>query len=405
VHVNKDQAAPAASQRQDGGESGADPGALKLAAANAVSTSGSVLNVIAFLTEIYTTTRHPLTVGLAVLVNFLPVTILAPFISRWIRGMAPRRSGLILALAEAGAAAGMAVISAGGPLVMLYVGAGLLGVLGLVVRLIILSALPRLVAAKRLTRANVTLQISSQAGAVAGAAGLAVAGHAPIWILFAVDAVTFVIQAFLLWLVLPAQPAAPAAAGEGGAGTPGRVAVPGLMRYLVLLPSGFIALNSINVVLPLLMLGTLGTGQRGFALAEVVYPAAAITAGVVARRADRLPIPPFIGVLGAGWLVLAVAPGLLAALAGTAVLSVGVIASNAATQAWVQHDVPAAALMPVQSLAAAFGATVSTVFVICLSTGFGYGKGRLAMACTGIAFALAAAISGRLVRGRGGRAR
>lgn len=378
-----------------GGTGRLERGALTLVMANAVSTSGSVLNVIAFLTEIYATTRRPLTVGLAVLVNFLPVAVLAPFVSRWIRGTAPRRSGTAMAVAQAAAAAVMAAVSVHGTLVVLYVCAGLLGVMGLIVRLIILSALPRLVAPRRLAAANVTVQISSQAGAVVGAAGLALAGHAAIWALFTIDAVTFVAQAFLLWLALPA---APAGAAGSAPEHPSGATAPAL-RYLILLPAGFIALNSINVVLPLLTLGTLHAGQRGFALAEVVYPAAAITAGIIARRAERMPVAPFISLLVAGWLILAVAPELAVTLAGTAVLSVGVITSNAATQTWVQQSVPAVRLLSVQSLAATCGAAVSTVFVIGLSVAFGYGGGRISMACVGIAFAVLAAASGRLVRG------
>jgi hypothetical protein len=355
-----------------------------LANANAISTAGSALNTIGLLTYAFAVTRSSVPVGVAVLVGFLPVTVCAPLLSHWLSGVTLRRTGVATAFGQAAAAGAMAAITFWhGPLALLYACAGLLGLLAMTLRLTILTSLPELVAKERLTSANIRLQVSSQVGAMVGAGLLAALGKAPAWTLFIADGVTFVIQAAVLAAVLPAQ-----ASGrtEHGRSRAQPLSAREYLPYLVLLPAGFITLNTVNTAMPLLSFETLNAGQRGLALAEVVYPVAAIAAGLLMRRARRLSVPLGVPLLAVGWLLLAGTFHMAEFLVGVAVLGTAVVVTNAATQAWVQGAIPRGTLLTVQSRAAACGAAVSTVAVLGVSSAFSVGQGRMAIGAVGVAF-------------------
>lgn len=362
--------------------------ARNLAVANAVSTAGSVLNVVALLTYVYVRTGDSLPVGLAVLVTFLPVALVMPLISGQLARGSLRSIAIGASLLQAGLAAAMAALAAGdGWLPLLYGCASALGLLAMVQRICILSLIPRLVGKDNLAATNLMLQVSSQVGAIVGALGLALRGQAAPWVLFTIDAVSFVVQGAMLHVLLPresgaeaARPARPAGPATSPAAPARKPPVTGLVAFLVLLPVGFTALNLVNTAVPLLALGTLDLGQRGFALAEVFYPAAAISFAFVLRRIGRLPVPAAIALVALGLAILAAAGNLTTMLVGVSVLGGAIVMSNASTQAWVQAVLPAGVLPAVQARASAMGATASAVLVLAVSAAFDAGHGSKALA-------------------------
>lgn len=354
-----------------------------LITANGVSTAGSVLNVIALISLIFGATGESLPVGAVVLVSFLPVAVVTPLVAGRLGRSAPRRRAVLLTAGQAALAGGMALLAAArAPVGWFYLCAAALGLAAMLLRLTILSVIPELVGRERLTKVNVLVQVSSQLGAVAGAGALAAAGGAAPSVLFTADAATFVIQGLLLAWVLPRK-APPSGARHAVASRLGRGQI---LPAVILLPCGFITLNALNVAMPLLALDTLHAGQRGFALAELVYPIAAVLGGLAVRRARRLSIVACLALLVVGWLLLAAVTHLATLLVGVAVLGIAVTLSNASTQAWVQDRVPRDLVFTVQSRAAAVGATVSAVAVLPLSTAFSSGAEHIALVVVALYF-------------------
>src|SRR5262245_10415187 len=133
--------------------------------AMAVSSAGSVLSVLALLTYLYERTSSPLPVGLAVLLNFLPVVTVLPLVAGRMSRWTLRSTAGGAAFLQAAIAGAMALTAAvRGPLLVLYLASSALGLLTQILWISALSALPRLVDSGRLREANVLLQTSSQTG-------------------------------------------------------------------------------------------------------------------------------------------------------------------------------------------------------------------------------------------------
>lgn len=347
------------------------PAAVRaITVATGTSTAGSVLNVVAVLSYTYAATGAPVSLGVAVVSGFLPVALLLPVIGGRLPVGSERRTVLLAVLAQAAGAATMAALSVTRWLVAMFLLVAAMGVLAMITRISLLCLLPRVAGPAGLTGANLRLQVAAQLGAGVGAGLLLARGVTPPWVMFLVDAVSFVLQAGLLARILPAAGVARRDPPPGNAAVP-----PGHWALvLALLPAGFCAMNLLNAVMPLVAFDRLHAGQRALAAAEVVYPVAAVAVGFLVRRKGRLSMPGAILGLALGFVVLAAADRLVLLLVGVGVLGVAVVMSNATTQVWAQSSLPAGALARWQSRAAAWGATVSTVGVLGISAGFAAGR-------------------------------
>jgi hypothetical protein len=385
-----------------------------LYAAMATSSVGSVLNTIALLAYLYQRTSSPLPVGGAVLVNFLPVVLIVPLIGARLTGHSLRLAASAAAFGQAALVVSMAlVVAADGPLLPLYVASAALGVLTQLLWISILSLLPGIVAPARLASTNIAVQLASQTGAVVGA--LALVGHGPAaaWVLFAIDAATFVVQGVVLWVMLPPGERAPDPVPAGGAtgreatgerpGEPARVARGLTARergYGLLMPVGFIAMNVLNVAVPLIILDSFGDGQRQYALTETVYPVAAIAVGALLRRRFRVPAAAGIAVIGAAFVVLGLAGSVPVLLVAVALFGASIIVSNAATQTLVQSNVARERLPRVQSFASATGATLSALAIIAVTAAFDRRAGGVALVVVGVGYLVAAPMTFAIMRRR-----
>jgi MFS family permease len=361
-----------------------------LSVATGISIAGSALNTIGLLSYVYDRTHAATPIGIAVIANFLPVACILPFFGGQLARRSLHRSAVALAWGQAAVGIGMAVAAATtAPLALLYAGNASLGLLAMAQRIAVLSMLPRLVERSELTRANLLLQMLSQAGAVIGAVGLVAGGGAPAWVLLTVDAATFVLQGFV-FLALRTGSAADAPSPEEAQGRPG--AGGRLPRRLVLLvwlmPSAFVAMNVLNVAIPLVVLDRIGSGQRGYAAAEAVYPALAIAAGLVLRRFGRLEAQWTLAAVCLGFALLAFASSLAAALAAVAVLGAGVVSTNAATQVVAQAVFSPRQLPVLQVRAASLGAAISAGAVVAVTWAFARGHDTAALTIVAIYFAL-----------------
>jgi hypothetical protein len=305
---------------------------------------------------------------------------------------------------------GMAVAAAtGAPLVVLYVSSSALGLLSMAQRVAILSMLPRLVPREQLSRTNLLVQTSSQVGAVLGALALFARGGAPAWSLLTVDAATFVVQGLVLYLmVVDAAVGGPATPPVEARQEPQARLVRRTLPLLPLVPAAFIAMNVLNVAVPLVVLDRIGAGQRGYAAAEAVYPAAAIALALLLRRFNRLSMPWTFLTIGAGFVLLAVSGSLPLVLVAVGVLGAGVVLANAASQSLAQSVLEPHELPVVQVRAAGLGAAISAGGVVGMTAAFANGSDELAMSLLGAYFAVlagvAVAVNRRWAPSRGGAA-
>jgi hypothetical protein len=345
----------------------------------AISSAGSVLNVLALLTYLYEQTRSPLPVGLAVLLNFLPVVLILPILGARLGGWSLRLVTGGTAFIQAAIAAVMAVTAAAqGPLVILFAASSALGLLTQVLWIAVLSALPKLLRREQLNSGNVILQVSSQTGAVLGAFGLVVQGSAAAWTLFLLDAVTYLVQGVLLTILLRrAGGGAPTEEPNDARGTDGgeRSAVDTRVRWrelglALLMPAGFVAMNVLNVAIPLIVYSRLHAGLREYAATEMVYPIVAILAGIAIRRRGRIALPIALGVIAMGFVGLAFAHDLVLLIVSVAALGGSIIGANVATQVLAQTRIPPDALPRIQARASVIAAVVSGIAVLVLSAGF-----------------------------------
>lgn len=378
--------------------------------ANALSITGSALNLIALVTLLYGSRGGALSVGIVVLIGFLPVAIAMPLVGRRLAPSSPRRLLVCVSLTQAVVVAAMAV-DATAPHVhraLLYAAAGALGFGAMMTRIATYTVLPRVVPSGRLPRVNLSLQVSSQMGAAFGALIVVFAHDSPAWALFTADAATFALQAGVFALALSGL----VIAADGPAGDrptpPSRRPV--LSRaaalFYVLVPTGFIALNVVNVALPLQALAHLHAGQRGFAAGEFVYPLAAIACGLILRRRDSLPrLGMCVALIAIGLLLLAWSPTLSVLLAGVLVVGAGNVLSNAVSQSLLQRTFHGAELGAMQGRAAGVGAAVSTPAVLGIAWGFENRVGGLIVLVIGCCIAALAAVASVAERVLGSAAR
>jgi hypothetical protein len=365
-------------------------------AAMAISSVGSVLNIIGLLAYLYYRTGSALPVGLAVLLNFLPVILIVPFAGSRLTPDSLRTVASGAAFGEAALAGLMAIVVAhDGPLAPLFVASAALGVLTQLLWISVLSQLPRIVAAGRIRSGNIAIQLASQTGAIVGAIALISRGTATTWWLFVADAASFVVQGLLLRFMLPAPSRGPGAAVPARADAddeadeatePGRRLTRAESGFAVAMPAGFIALNLLNVAIPLMVLDSLASGQRQYAMAETAYPLAAIIVGVLLRRNFRVPAPAAIAAIGAGFVILGFADSVPVLLIAVAVFGGSVMVANAAIQSLVQTSVPARRLPGLQSVASAIGAALSALVIVGVTIAFSRHDGRLALVLVGVIY-------------------
>ena len=351
-----------------------------IATANAISVAGNVLTLVALVSYLYERTGSPLTVAGVVLLGFAPVSGILPLLGPRLAGRSLRTVGTGVGAVQAAVSLGMAAAAAAtAPVAVLYVAVAMQGILSMILRVTVLSNMPRLLPPEQLPGANLLLQVSSQLGAIVGASGLAARGHAPAAVLFLIDAVTFAVQAAVLNATVPPTPAPAPVSSTGTAERTLTMPLRVPLRAYLIVPAGYLALNLLNVTAPLIALERLGSGQRGYALSEVVFPAVAIGAGFVLRRHREVPIAPTLLALAASFLVGAFATNMVLFLLAVGLCGGGMLTANAATQAWVQRDVGAAALPALQSRAAGLGAALSAVGVIGVAAAFGAHADRWAL--------------------------
>ena len=348
--------------------------------ANGISVAGNVLTLVALVTYLFERTGSSLTVAGVVLLGFAPVALMLPLLGPRLAGRPLHSVGAGIAVLQAAVSLAMAAAAlATASILVLYLAAATQGILGMVMRVTVLSNLPRLLETGMLTQANLMLQLSSQIGAIVAASGLAARGHASASVLFLIDAFTFALQAAILAAAVPPTPASARAVGEAPAALAPIPAPTPLRAYLVA-PAGYVALNLLNVTVPLIVLQRLNAGQRGYALSEVVFPSVAIGAGfLLRRRRAPVPIAPTLLALAASFAISAFATSLGLLLLAVGICGGGMLTSNAATQARIQRDVSAAALPALQSRAAGLGAALSAVGVIGVAVAFGVRADRWAL--------------------------
>lgn len=369
-----------------------------IVAANALSVTGSALNLIALVTLLYGSSGGALSVGIVVLIGFLPVVIAMPLVGPRLAPSSPRRLLVCVSLTQAVVVAGMAV-DASTPhahRALLYAAAGALGLGAMMTRVATYTVLPRVVPSGRLPRVNLSLQVSSQVGAAVGALIVVFAHDSPAWALFTADAATFAVQAAFFALALSGLVVA--ADGPAGARSAPPSRKPQLSRvaalFYVLVPVGFIALNVVNVTLPLQALAHLQAGQRGFAAGEFVYPLAAIACGLILRRRDSLPrLGVCVALIATGLLLLAWSPTLSVLLAAVLVVGAGNVLSNAVSQSLLQRSLHGAELGAMQGRAAGVGAAVSAPAVLGIAWGFEHRVGGVIVLVIGCCFAALAAVA------------
>jgi hypothetical protein len=360
-----------------------------LAAGLGVSAGGSVLNLLAFLDEVNARTHRPLPLGLAVLVNFVPAGVLMPFIGRLLAGRDLRGLAILLGVVQAALAAAMAVvIVTRAPLLLLYVASAVLWLLVQVTRICISTVLPAYVPRERLRTVNLTLQIGTQLGATGAALAVVAVGGASAAVLFTVDAATFVGQSVIIAMAVPSR-----VARSGGAhidqSRPDATVLRRRWRMVLLLPSGYITINALNLAIPLVVLQGLHRGESSYAAANAVYPAAAVLVGWLLRRRGGTSLPPSLLVLSAGWVGFALSRSLFILLVAVAVTAVGVITSNASGMAWAQERAPGD-LSAIQSWATTYGSLVTTAIVIALTVAFEHELQAWAFAALAALFAACA---------------
>jgi hypothetical protein len=358
---------------------------LAVGVAMGISSAGSVLNVLALLTYLYQRTQSPLPLGLAVLVNFLPVVVILPLIApklgRWPLWAVTGGAAFIQAII----AGSMTILAAThGPLVVLYVASSALGLLTQILWISTLTALPKLVRAADLSGKNVVLQIASQSGAVLGALGLVIQGSAPAWILFLIDALTYVVQAAILIFLL--RPAAGVRTEENAPddvpaphGAP-KPSVHWRERGLALLmPAGFVAVNVLNIAIPLIVFSRLHDGQRGYAAAEMAYPVVAVLVGMAIRRYGKPPLVAALAVVAAGFVGLVLSVDIAVLIVSVGAMGGGIIAANVSTQVLAQSEVGPDALPRVQARASVLAAAISAAAIAGLTVAFEQRSGNTAM--------------------------
>lgn len=350
-----------------------------------VSSAGAVLNMLALLTYLYERTESPLPVGAAVVLNFLPVVVFLPLITSRLGTWSLRGVTAGTAFLQA-VIAGMMAITAGtqGPLIILFASSAALGLLTQVLWIAVLSALPKLLSTGKLGRGNALLQTSTQSGAVLGAFGLVIQGSAPAWTLFLLDAGTFLVQGILLMALLSrtdanradTQPAAAAAEPTAARVRP-RLREFGLV---LLMPSGFIAMNVLNVAIPLIIYSRLHEGLREYAATEMAYPVVAILAGaLISRYARTALIPAMLVVIAVGLVGLAFTTDIVLLIVAVGAMGGSVIGANVSTQVLAQTAIPAESLPRIQTSASIVAAVLSGVAVLALSTAFDHDASGVAL--------------------------
>jgi hypothetical protein len=370
-----------------------------LCVGTAISSAGSILNLVAFLDYTYERTRQPLPVGIAVLINFLPAVVIMPLLQRRPPVRDLRRRSAELAFAQCAIAASMAAaVVLAAPLWLLYVASGTMWLLSQVGRIWIVTMLRDHVAADRLRAANVTLQVASQAGAAVGSFGLFLRSHAPWPALFLLDAASFLVFGAMVLVALPRRVAAGQDDGDGHRPTSAGL----LRRYpwlILLLPSGYITINVLNVAIPLTALDRVNGGQQWYAAASTVYPVSAIVLGWLLRRRGGLPLAAAIWLIALGWALFAVLGGTRAGLlVAVGVAAVGVLMSNAAGLHWAQMTV-GSELSAVQYAASTYGAAVAAAAVLGVTAAFQVDLPWLAFTVLTIWFLAAGAAAAVLRRG------
>jgi MFS family permease len=223
------------------------------------------------------------------------------------------------------------------------------------------SAVPALVAAADLTRANALLSTALNLQVALGSAlgGLAVARAGPRWA-FAADAATFVVSAALLSRLDPARtgraPTSLLADTVAGLAYVARTPQPRALVLGLLLVVSFAAVD--NVALVFLVQGSLGGSASAYGATQACFGVGMLAASLTLGRA-RSRRPPSTLLLGG---VLATATGTL--LTGLAP-SVGVVAAtqvlagtgNAAEN--IANDTLVQRLVPRGMLGRVFGATAT----------------------------------------------
>ncbi len=366
----------------------------------AFSSSGSGLSVVAVNYYLYVRTHAALSVGLAVLVTFVPPAVVIPALQPLFHQGRLKQLSYLIPLAQAGTTLLLALwTSRDGAVWGIY---GFLTLLGCLVQLSWIatySLLPHLRGLVPPVRANAWLHGASQWGVISAMLAASLIGKIAPPLLIFYDALTFLgIAAAMLWCTRDLKTEALVAQEQGQSSAKGRFRrvlreiagsrpIAAASWFIAALPLGYVTILIINTALPVLTLRERLLGPRNYTLAEFAFALGAVlTSGLLSQEKmqERRLLVPSLLVLAGGVSALGISTQLFALLPTMVLLGGAVLAVNTSAQNLAQRLVSAPLLPTAQSLGSLVGTAVGAAMVLITAFLLQSGwllAGLLAIAC------------------------
>ncbi len=345
----------------------------------AFSSSGSGLSIVAVNYYLFEHTHVALSVGLAVLVSFVPPAVLVPMLRPVFLGRRLKRVAFTIPLVQSGTTFLLALwIGVGLGLWAIYV---LLTVLGVLVQLswiAIYSLLPQLRGPVPPVRANAWLHGASQCGVISAMIAASLIGRIEPPTLILYDALSFLgIAAAVAWCTNGIADL------QDDDGISEKVKLRHVLRhmagpqhissaawFLAALPLGYVTILVTNATLPVIVLRDAMLGPRGYTLAELSFALGAVVVSALLSH-DRaqgrhLLVLSLVG-LASGLMMLTLSHRIIFLLVSMMVLGGAVLAVNTTAQNLAQRLVNASLLPSVQSLGSLIGTVVGAAAVLSIS--------------------------------------